>query len=58
MIATRVAKNEEELQKWGIQIKDEAGNLKSTYQVLNELAPKWEEMSDAQKVSLGNTLAG
>ena len=58
MIATRVAKNEEELKKWDIDIKDNNGNLKSTYQILIELAPKWQTMSDAQKVALGNTLAG
>lgn len=58
MIATRVAKNREELLKWGVDIKDENNNLKSTYEILTELAPKWQTMSDAEKVALGNTLAG
>lgn len=58
MIATRITKNGEELKKWNIDIKDSTGHLKSTYQVLTELAPKWETMSDAERVALGNTLAG
>ena len=58
MIATRVAKNREELLKYKVDILDENKNLKSTYQILIELAPKWQTMSDAQKVALGNTLAG
>ena len=34
------------------------GSLKSTYEVLTELAPQWEAMSDAQRVALGDSIAG
>ena len=58
MIATRVAKNEEELAKYGVSINDASGQLRSTYDILVDLAPAWERMSKAEQVSLGNTLAG
>ena len=58
MIATRVAKNREELLKYKVDILDENKNLKSTYQILTELAPEWEKLNSQQKVALGNTLAG
>lgn len=58
MIATRVAKNREELLKYNVDILDENNNLKSTYQILTELAPEWEKLNSQQKVALGNTLAG
>ena len=58
MIATRVAKNEDALKKYGVSIYDSNGQLKSTYQILTELSPAWEEMSNAERVALGNTLAG
>lgn len=58
MIATRVAKNEEELKKYGVSINDANGDLKSTYEILVELAPAWNKMSEAEKIALGNTLAG
>lgn len=58
MIATRVAKNEEELAKYGVSINDANGQLRSTYDILVDLAPKWNAMSKAEQVALGNTLAG
>lgn len=58
MIASRISKNGEALAKYGIDIKDVNGDLKSTYDILSELAPKWKEMSQEQQVSLGLTLAG
>ena len=58
MIATRVAKNEEELAKYDVAIKDSNGQLRSTYQILTDLSPKWEQMSKVEQVALGNTLAG
>ena len=50
--------NQEELAKYGIIVQDVNGNLKSTYDVLAELKPKWDAMTDAQRVALGDTLAG
>ena len=58
MIATRVAKNEEELAKYGVSINDSNGQLRSTYDILVDLAPAWNSMSKAEQVALGNTLAG
>ena len=58
MIATRVAKNSDELKKYGVDINDANGQLKSTFEILRELSPAWEQMSKAEQVALGNTLAG
>ena len=58
MIATRVAKNEEELKKYNVDIYNNNGQLKSTFEILQELAPAWNTMSKAEQVALGNTLAG
>ena len=58
MIATRVAKNGDELKKYGVDINDANGQLKSTFQILQELSPAWDKMSKAEQVALGNTLAG
>lgn len=58
MIATRISKNEDALADYGVAIYDTAGNLRSTYDILVDLAPKWEQMSKAEQVALGNTLAG
>ena len=58
MIATRVAKNEKELAKYGVSINDANGQLRSTYDILVDLAPAWNSMSKAEQVALGNTLAG
>lgn len=57
-IAGRIVKNQEALAEYGIQVQDVNGNLKSTYDVLAELKPKWDEMTDAERVALGETLAG
>ena len=57
-IASRIAKNQDALAEYGITVQDANGNLKSTFDVLAELKPKWDEMTDAQRVALGDTLAG
>lgn len=57
-IAANIVKNQDALAAYGITVQDSNGNLKSTYDVLSELKIKWDEMSDAEKVSLGMTLAG
>ena len=58
MIATRITKSEKDLKKYGVSIYNTAGELRSTYDILVDLAPKWEAMSKAEQVALGNTLAG
>ena len=57
-IAARIVKNQEALAEYGIAVEDANGNLKSTYDVLAELKPKWDEMTDAQRTALGDTIAG
>lgn len=58
MIATRVAKNGEALKEYGVDINNANGDLRSTYEILVDLAPAWNKMSKAEQVALGNTLAG
>ena len=57
-IAGRIVSNQDALAEYGITVQDVNGNLKSTYDVLAELKPKWDAMTDAQRVALGETLAG
>ena len=57
-IAANITQNQGILGKYGIVVQDANGNLKSTYDVLSELKPKWDEMSDAERTALGVTLAG
>lgn len=57
-IAARIVKNQDALAEYGIQVEKTDGSLKSTFDVLSELKPKWDAMTDAQRVALGDTLAG
>ena len=57
-IAGRIVQNQDALKEYGIIVEDANGNLKSTYDVLVELKPKWDAMTDAERVALGDTLAG
>nr|DAO69295.1 MAG TPA: tail tape measure protein [Caudoviricetes sp.] len=57
-IASRIVKNQGALEDYGIQVEDVNGNLKSTYDVLAELKPKWDSMSEAERVALGDAIAG
>lgn len=57
-IASRIVKNQDALKAYGVQVEDTNGNLKSTYDVLAELKPKWDSMSEAERVALGDTIAG
>lgn len=57
-IASRIVKNQGALEDYGIQVEDVNGNLKSTYNVLAELKPKWDSMSEAERVALGDAIAG
>ena len=57
-IAGRIVSNQDALKAYGITGEAVNGNLKSTYDVLAELKPKWDAMTDAQRVALGDTLAG
>lgn len=57
-IASRIVKNQGALEDYGIQVEDINGNLKSTYDVLAELKPTWDSMSEAERVALGDAIAG
>lgn len=57
-IAANIVKNSGVLEQYGIQVKDSNGNLKSTFDVLKELKPVWDNLSDAERNALGITLAG
>jgi TP901 family phage tail tape measure protein len=57
-IAARIVKNQDALAEYGIQVEKTDGSLKSTFDVLSELKPKWDVMTDAQRVALGDTIAG
>ena len=53
-----MAKSSDDLAKYGVAVKDASGELRSTYDILVDLKPAWDKMSSAEKVALGNTLAG
>lgn len=57
-IAANIVKNKDLLAQYGIEVEDSNGNLKSTYDVLKELKPKWDKMTDAERNAVGVTLAG
>ena len=57
-IASRIVKNQDALAAYGITVENVDGSLKSTFDVLSELKPKWDSMTDAQRTALGDTLAG
>lgn len=57
-IANRISKNEEALAKYGVAVKDQNGNLRSTFDVLRDLKSEWDKMSNTEQVALGTTLAG
>ena len=57
-IAANIVKNKDLLAEYGIEVEDSNGNLKSTYDVLKELKPQWDKMTDAERNTVGVTLAG
>ncbi|MEG1044562.1 MAG: phage tail tape measure protein [Oscillospiraceae bacterium] len=57
-IAGRISKNEGTLKAYNVNIYDTTGALRSQYDILKDLAPVWDSISEKQKVELGNTLAG
>ena len=57
-IAARIVKNQDALAEYGITVENVDGSLKSTFDVLSELKPKWDSMTDAQRTALGDTIAG
>lgn len=57
-IAARIVKNQDALAEYGITVENVDRSLKSTFDVLAELKPKWDSMTDAQRTALGDTIAG
>lgn len=47
-----------QLEKIGIQVLDQQGNLRNLGDILEELQTKWGELSSAQQIALGTKLAG
>ena len=57
-IAANIVKQKDLLAEYGIEVEDSNGNLKSTYDVLKELKPQWDKMTDSERNAVGVTLAG
>ena len=57
-IAARIVKNQDALAEYGIVVENTDGSLRSTFDILSELKPKWDSMTDAQRTALGDTIAG
>lgn len=59
-IAARIASSDGQkaLKEYGIEVENLDGSLRSTYDVLGDVAKIWEDLTDAQRVALGETLAG
>ena len=59
-IAARIAgaDGKEALAEYGIAVENLDGSLRSTYDVLGDVAKIWGELTDVQRVALGEVLAG
>ena len=57
-IAANIVKQKGLLADYGIQVEDSNGKLKSTFDVLKELKPQWDKMTDAERNAVGVALAG
>lgn len=55
---TSLNKYSEALNRVGISIKDESGELKEMDTILNELGATWDTLTNAQKAALAQTVAG
>ena len=55
---TTLNKYSEALEKVGINIKDQFGNLKDTDVILDEMGAKWKVLSKDQQMALAQTVAG
>lgn len=56
--ADTVVKLSKAFKAYGIEIQDGNGELKSTYEILNMIASKWEELDDAQRSAIAGLAAG
>lgn len=47
-----------EMQAFGVSIVDANGELHSTYDILNDLAKRWDELNSVEQAAIANMLAG
>lgn len=57
-IAANIVANQDALKVYGIEVSKAGGELRSTFDVLQDLSKIWDKLSDTQKVTLGTMLAG
>ena len=59
-IAARITSSDGQkaLKEYGIEVENLDGSLRSTYDILGDVAKIWGDLTDAQRVALGETLAG
>lgn len=57
-IAANIVANQDALKVYGIEASKAGGELRSTFDVLQDLSKIWDKLSDTQKVTLGTMLAG
>lgn len=57
-IASNTAKAGEELAKYHIDVENADGSMRSTYDILKDVADIWKELDDSQRQALGETLSG
>lgn len=53
-----VPKLEEQFKEVGLTLKKDADTFKSTYEIISDLAGKWEELTDLQRADLLESVAG
>ena len=57
-ISANIVEQSDLLAQYGITVVQANGDLTSTYDVLKQLKPVWDELTDAERQSLGQSLAG
>lgn len=57
-IASNTAKAGDELAKYKIDVENADGSMRSTYDILKDVAKIWKDLDDSQRQALGETLSG
>ncbi len=57
-IASNTAKAGDELAKYDIDVKNADGSMRSTYDILKDVAEIWNVLDDSRRQALGETLSG
>lgn len=58
MVDSTAKLREEILALSGVDIMENANEFKSTYKIMDELAAKWEDLSDIQQATITELIAG